>query len=122
MKPVRLVCAMFVLAAAPAFAQLSVSLSPNLASPQMVGTPIVFTASASGGSGNYDYQFSANLASSQQQIKQDFNTATTFGWAPSVKEGQYTIGVVARDLANKNSRASAAVAYTVTPALKNGKQ
>ncbi len=80
MNPVRLVCAIFVLAAAPAFAQISVSLASNLASPQPVGTPIVFTASASGGSGNYDFQFSANLASSQQQIKQDVIRRPTRWW------------------------------------------
>ncbi len=118
-------CALLLLAAAsaPAFAQLSVTLTPNISSPQMVGTPIVFTAVASGGSGNYDYQFTANLTSTPVQIKQDFNgLLSQFAWVPSVKEGNYTIGVVARDLANKSSRAYMTVPYTITPALNAGAQ
>ncbi len=118
-------CALLTLAvaSAPAFAQLTVTLTPNISSPQMVGTPIVFTAVASGGSGNYDYQFSANLTSTPTQIKQDFNgLMSQFTWVPSVKEGNYTIGVVARDLANKSSRAFMTAPYTVTPALNAGAQ
>ncbi len=44
------------------YAALSHSHSEYL-TPQMVGTPIVFAAVASGGSGNNDYQFTANLTS-----------------------------------------------------------
>ncbi len=117
-------CAFLTLAIAsiPAFGQITVSLTPNLSPPQMVGTPIVFTAAASGGSGNYDYQFTANLTSTPVQIKQDFNTLNQFPWVPSLKEGTYTIGVVARDLANKNSRGYMTMAFTVTPALNAGAQ
>ena len=115
-------CAVLALAAAPAFAQLSVTLTPNISPPQMVGTPIVFTAAASGGSGNYDYQFTANLTATRVQIKQDFNTMTQFAWTPSVKEGTYTIGVVARDLANKSFRGYMTTAFAVTPALNAGGQ
>jgi len=122
MNPLRRVCAVFALANAPIFAQVSVSLTPSVSPPQPIGTPVVFTAVANGGSGKYDFQFSANPASAKKQIKQDFNTTNTFGWAPGVKEGLYTIGVVARDLANKNSRASASVAFTVTTALNHGAQ
>ena len=88
----------------------------------MVGTPIQFTAVASGGSGNYDYQFTANLTATPVQIKQDFNVMNQFAWAPSVKEGTYTIGVVARDLANKSFRAYMTTAFAVTPALNAGAQ
>ena len=122
MNPMRPVCAIFVLASAPAFARISVSLNSDISSPQPVGTPVVFTAVASGGSGEYDFQFTANPASSPQQIKQDFNTTSTFGWTPSVKEGQYMIAVTVRDLLNKNSRAAASVAFTVTTALNRGAQ
>ena len=45
-----------------------------------------------------------------------------FPWVPSVKEGTYTIGVVARDLANKKSRGYMTTAFTATPALNAGAQ
>ncbi len=115
-------CALLALAAAPAFAQLTVTLTPNISSPQMVGTPIVFTAVASGGSGNYDYRFTANFTSAPVQIKQDFNAMNQFPWVPSLKEGTYSIGVTARDLANKSSTGSMTVAFTATPALNAGAQ
>ena len=115
-------CAFLALAVAPALAQLTVTLTPNISSPQIVGTPILFTAAASGGSGNYDYRFTANLTAAPVQIKQDFNTLTQFAWVPSAKEGTYTIGVAARDLANKSLHAHMTTAFAVTPALNAGAQ
>ena len=38
----------------------SVSLTPNLPSPKTVGALIIFTAQATGGSGNYEYRFTLN--------------------------------------------------------------
>lgn len=104
------------------FAQLTVTLTPNVAPPQQVGTPITFTAAASGGSGYYDYQFTANISGAPRQIKQDFDAENTFSWTPAVKEGMYTIGVTARDLTNKGIRGYMTFGYEVTPALVSGAQ
>ena len=112
----------FLFAAAPVFAQISVNVVPNLAPPQQVGTLIVFTANASGGSGNYDYQFTVGRPGARTLIRQDFDSNTTFAWNPSQKEGEYMIGVTARDLANKTLRASTATVFSVTPTLVGGQQ
>ena len=112
------------LAAAPAtlFGQLSVGLNTNLAAPQTVGTRITITATASGGSGKYDYQFTANLAGSTTQVIQDFVPTDDFQWTPTLKEGNYTLGVTVRDLTDKSSSASTSISYSVVPALNQGAQ
>ena len=102
--------------------QLSVNLTPSLAAPQPVGTRITLTAAASGGSGKYDYQFTANLAGSTTQVIQDFVPTDDFLWTPTLKEGSYTLGVTVRDLTDKSTHASASIAYSVTPALNSGAQ
>ncbi len=104
------------------FAQLTVTLTPSLAPPQQVGTPVTFTAAATGGSGYYDFQFTANITSAPKEIKQDFDAENTFAWATGMKEGTYTIGVTARDVTNKSLRGYSAFAYAVTPALASGAQ
>ncbi len=102
------------------FGQLTVALNTNLAAPQPVGTRITMTATASGGSGKYDYQFTANLSGSATQVIQDFVPTDNFEWAPTLKEGSYLLGVTVRDLTNKSSRASTSIIYAVTPALNQG--
>lgn len=114
--------ALLLFAAAPLFAQITVNVAPNLAPPQPVGTPIVFTAMAGGGSGNYDYQFTVGRPGARTLIRQDFVSNNAFAWNPSQKEGEYTIGVTARDLANKTLRASTAYVFAVAPALVGGQQ
>ncbi len=110
------------MAPAVLFGQLTVSLNTDLASPQPVGTRITVTATASGGSGKYDYQFTANLAGAAVQVVQDFVPTDDFQWTPALKEGSYAIGVTVRDLADKSSRASTSLVYSVTPALNQGEQ
>ncbi len=112
----------FLIFASPLCAQLTLNVVPNLAPPQPVGTLITFTATASGGSGNYDYQFTVGRPGVRTLIRQDFDSNNTFAWNPSQKEGSYTIGVTARDLANKSLRASTAYVFSVTPALLSGQQ
>src|SRR5579863_369191 len=84
----------FLIFASPLCAQLTLNVVPNLAPPQPVRT----------------------------LIRQDFDSNNTFAWNPSQKEGSYTIGVTARDLANKSLRASTAYVFSVIPALLSGQQ
>jgi len=103
-------------ASAPLFGQLSVRLAPSVPSPQPVGTTVVWTATASGGTGPYDYQFTANSSGSGVQIRRDFSTNRNFSWTPAIVEGSYTIGVAARDR-GAGTFASTTVGYTILPAL-----
>lgn len=88
-----------VAAAATKAPSVTITLSPSLQSPQMLGTSILWTATVSGGppGDTYDYQFSAALQG-QNQIVRDFNTPKTFTWVPYAVEGTYVVTVVVRDI------------------------
>lgn len=88
-----------VAAAATKAPSVTITLSPSLQSPQMLGTSILWTATVSGGppSDTYDYQFSAALQG-QNQIVRDFDTPNTFTWVPWAVEGTYVVTVVVRDI------------------------
>ncbi|MRR54721.1 MAG: hypothetical protein EG822_09455 [Deltaproteobacteria bacterium] len=72
----------------------AVSLTPDKASPQAPGSPIVFTAAGSGGSGNYEYRFWLNSGSGYT-IVQNYSTLPTWTWTPSTA-GNYDILVDVR--------------------------
>ena len=77
----------------------SVTLTPSVASPQMLGTPVTWTArvlNAVAGH-TYDYQFSVTY-NGQTQIVSDFALPTNFTWVPHTVEGAYTFNVVVRDI------------------------
>ena len=99
-----------------AFGQLSVTLTPNMQAPQPVGTTIAWTATASGGTGPYDYQFTTTLSGSSTQIRRDYNDNAKFFWTPASVEGSYMIGVTARDRGAGTSTSTTAD-YTILPAL-----
>ncbi len=71
-----------------------VSLSPSLTSPQPVGTPIVWTATASDSSaGTLNYRFSVAHGSRTFAIVRDYAQTNNFQWNPSNQEGTYVIKV-----------------------------
>ncbi|RNC69234.1 MAG: M6 family metalloprotease domain-containing protein, partial [Desulfuromonadales bacterium] len=75
----------------------SVSLTPNLSSPQSVGQSITFTAAGSGGTGSYDYQFWLLPPGGSYSIKQAYSSSATWTWNTSgLAAGTYTIQVWAR--------------------------
>ncbi len=80
-------------------ATVTVSLSPSVPSPELLGTHVTWTATIQNGvqGHTYDYQFSVALAG-QNQIVRDFDLPNTFLWAPWTVEGTYTVTVVARDI------------------------
>src|SRR5271169_2439566 len=85
------------LGSTPVLGQLSVTLVPSVPSPQLVGTTVTWTATASGGTGRYDYQFTTNSSLSGLQIRRDYSNNRNFSWTPGTVEGTYTTGVTARD-------------------------
>jgi hypothetical protein len=100
-KLVPLLSGLFLIAASPAFAALSVSLSPSSSSPQPVGTTITWTATVSGDpdtSPVYEYQFSANLTGSTTLVRRGYASTNTFPWTPSSADGAFTVGVIVKNV------------------------
>lgn len=92
-----------------------VTLTPDLASTQPVGTPITFTAAGQGGSGTYEYRFWINSGSGYA-IVQDYSSLSTFVWTPAIT-GAYDILVDVRNAGTTVQRdASTKIFfYQITP-------
>ncbi len=77
---------------------INITLTPSVASPQMLGTPVTWTATVqSPPSGHtYGYRFSVTF-NGQTQIVADFSPTNTFTWTPFTVEGTYQFSVVVRD-------------------------
>lgn len=76
--------------------KLQISLSGGMASPQAAGTPITFTASATGGHGG-PYSFKWWLFDGSQWVMlRNWGTTATYTWTPS-KAGSYYVGIWGRD-------------------------
>src|SRR5271163_1207926 len=76
----------------------SVTLTPSVASPQMLGTPVTWTATVQNAPAGhtYGYRFSVTY-NGQAQIVSDFSPTATFTWVPHTVEGAYQFSVVVRD-------------------------
>src|SRR5687768_2780937 len=70
-------------------ADLSVSLTPSIASPAALGSVVTWRATP--GEGGYWYRFSARRADSVRTIIKDFGPDSSFEWAPYEREGLYEI-------------------------------
>ena len=82
------------------YATLTVSLGSSPASPQPVGTPVTWTATATDTeAGSLDYQFSVAGHNGVFQVVQDYSETATMTWAPSDHEGSFSISVIARNKA-----------------------
>ena len=82
-----------------AFANVTITLNPNVPSPALLGTTITWTANLQGGQQghSYDYQFSV-APQGQSQIVRDFGPSNGFVWVPWAVEGTYVVTVVVRDV------------------------
>jgi hypothetical protein len=115
-KLVPLLSGLFLIAASPAFAAFTVSLVPNLSSPQPVGTSITWTATVSGDpdtSPVYEYEFSANLTGSPILIRRGYSHLNTFTWTPSSADGAFTAGVTVKNV-HAFTEASQTAPYTLS--------
>ncbi|HLY16753.1 MAG TPA: aryl-sulfate sulfotransferase [Bryobacteraceae bacterium] len=109
---------------APAFATVTVSMTPSHASPQPLGTSITWTATGTDtASGPLTFQFNVTPPGGSLTMVKDFNvgtlsggtwTAQPFVWVPTLSEGIYKIEVVVKDFATA-STTSKTFSFTVTP-------
>jgi hypothetical protein len=100
-------------AAVPGFATLTVTLTPNIASPVVVGTPVTFKAVATDSNpGTIDYRFSVARGTNPAEVTVDFEYYNLYTWVDSAHEGSYTITVLARNKTSDET-ASKSVPFTV---------
>lgn len=115
-------CCLILAGASPLMAQFTVTLTPNPAGPQPVGSSITWTASVSGNPDphpNYLYTFSAAVTGSPQLVRRGYGDTKTWTWTPSAFEGNFTIAATVKDT-NAGTSASTTTSYTLTPATVSG--
>ena len=88
----------FVLSVLPGFAAPTITLTPSLPSPQMLGTPIVWTVTVQNpvAGHTYDFQFVVAL-NGNVQIVRDSGPVNSFTWVPFTVEGTYWVVAKVRD-------------------------
>ena len=102
------VTGLFIALCAPALGTVQiVSMTPSLGSPQVLGTPITWTATATDSNpGLLTFQFNVALPGGSLALVKDFNAGTLtagtwtsqpFVWVPTGIEGNYQIQVVIKD-------------------------
>jgi hypothetical protein len=83
----------------PAFARMTVTLTPTPAGPQRVGTPVSWIAAVNGSQqGRLQFQFMGHKSTGQTRLLRGFHQSNRFVWAPSEAEGDYIVEVTARNL------------------------
>jgi hypothetical protein len=90
----------------------TLSLAPNLPAPQLVGQPIVWTATSTGFGDSPVYQFSVGPSSGPLRVVRDFSTDNTFAWAP-MQEGTYQVKAIVKEGFSATQSTSAVVADAV---------
>jgi hypothetical protein len=76
-----------------------VTLTPNLASPSVVGSTVTFSATASGGSGRYEYMFLLRAPGGTLTPVRNYSTTATWAWSTSsLAAGTYQVVVRARNV------------------------
>lgn len=97
----------------------SVSVVPDLASPRGAGTPITFTATATGGTGALQYRWIRQFNGAQ--IMQDWSTSNVFVWTPTLSSDLYQIKVQVRSewntQFNENFESEGAISYAIKPVI-----
>ena len=93
-----------------------VTITPDKSSPRPVGTGIIFTAAASGGSGSYEYYFGYRNPSGTWTDGQAYSTKQTWNWnTTGLPAGVYTVQVWARNAGSSASyEAYNGLSYTLT--------
>ena len=112
-------------ASTPSFATVKItSVTPSVPSPQVIGTSIAWTVTATDSNpGPLTFQFNLAPSSKPLAMVKDFNvgtlsgstwTAQPFSWVPTGPEGTYHIQVVIKDFTSGETT-SKTVSYSVTP-------
>ncbi len=102
-----------------ALSAIHVQLTPSVASPQAVGTPVVWTATATDmNAGTLNYRYTVKFGNASL-IAKDFNRVNTFDWFASVWAGNYEVQVTVRNYSTQES-AQMTVPYRLTPRVSGG--
>ena len=90
---------------------LSVSLTRSGPPVPLVGSPVSWTATASGHGTTPVYQFSVEPPGGASQMVRDFSPSNSFTWDP-MQEGTYNIQVTVKDSFSASTGESATASYT----------
>src|SRR5579871_5067346 len=115
---------------APAFATVTITgFSPSKASPQPLGSTIIFHATATdSNTGPITFQFNVAIPNQGTVVIKDFNlgtfkngtyTSQGFYWVPTGVEGTYKIEVVIKDFTSGET-ANKTINYTINPISTGG--
>ena len=86
------------------------SLTANLAAPQPPGSPVTFTAAATGGAAPYQFKWWLWNGATWTVLR-NWSTSTTFAWTPSTSNPGYAIGVWVRSASDTADEPSGSFAY-----------
>lgn len=93
---------------------LSVSLSGSEPPVPLVGSPVVWTATASGHGQTPVYQFRIGPTGGPSHVVRDFSSSNSFTWKP-MQEGSYAVQVTVKDGFDVATGESAIASYTAAP-------
>ncbi len=111
-----------VAAASPLMAQLTVALSPNVGSPQPLGSSVVWTANVSGDpdpNPSYEYQFTGQPVGYPSQVRRGYGHSKTFTLTPSAFETTFTVAVTVKNV-HAGTSASKTANFQFTSRLVSG--
>ena len=115
-------CCLLVAVASPLMAQFTVTLTPNPAGPQPVGTSITWTATVNGDPDPnpvYEYRFSAELTGQPVLVRRGFGSTNNFVWTPNAAEGNFTIGTTVKNV-HAHTHNTASATYVLTSQVTAG--
>lgn len=93
----------------------ALTLAPHVAAPQAAGTPITWTAAASGGQAPYQYQWAAFDGTAWTTLT-GWQSSPTFVWTPTTAHAATQVAVRARGSWNSGAREMATTAsYAILP-------
>ena len=90
---------------------LSVTLTPSGPSVPLVGSPVTWTATASGDGTTPVYQFNVEPPGGTFQVVQDYSGSNSFTWNP-MQQGTFNIEVIVKDSYSATTGDSTSASYT----------
>jgi hypothetical protein len=99
------------------------NLTANMTAPQIVGTPITFTATAANGTAPYSYKWFVSPDGVTWTILQNWSASNTYTWTPTVANSAFRVGVWVRSANNTadaydNPQSNGSIAFPVNPATQ----